>query len=47
MQIFAPDVAQYREGTKWAKGHLYALTGHLAFHIGALIATAEPGQLSP
>ena len=43
MQNFAPDGAQlYREGTKWAKGHLYALIRHLAFHIRALIATAEP-----
>ena len=45
MQIFTPDGAQsYREGTNWAKGHLYALMGHLAhsFHIRALIATAEP-----
>ena len=43
MQIFAPDGAQlYREGTKWAKGHLYALMGHLSYHIRALIATAEP-----
>ena len=38
MQFFAP------EGTKWAKGHLYALMGHLVFHIRALIATAELGN---
>ena len=45
MQIFDPTGAQlYREGTKWAKRHLYALMGHLAFHIRALIATAEPGN---
>ena len=46
MQIFAPDEAQllYREGTKWAKGHLYALIGHLSCHIWALIATAELGN---
>ena len=45
MQCFAPDRAQlYREGTKWAKGHLCALMGHLSFHIRALIATAEPGN---
>ena len=38
MQFFAPDGPQlYREGTKWAKGHLYALMGHLALHIRALI----------
>ena len=43
MLIFAPDGAQlYREGTKWAKGHLYALMGHLAHHIRALMATSEP-----
>ena len=47
MQIFAPDHADgahNREGTKWTKGHIYALMGHLAFHIRALIATAEPGN---
>ena len=45
MHIFVPDGAQlYRVGTKWAKGHLYVLIGHLAFHIRALIATVEPGN---
>ena len=34
----------YQEGTNWAKGHLYALMGHLAFHFRAPIATAEPGN---
>ena len=39
----SPDGAQlYREGTKWTKGHLYALMGHLAFHIRAHIVTVEP-----
>ena len=37
----------YREGTKWAKGHLHALMGHLSCHIWALIATTEPGIISP
>ena len=37
----------YREGTKWAKGHLYALMGHLSGHIWALIATAEPNNYCP
>ena len=32
----------YREGTKLAKGHLYAFMGHLAQHIRALMATSEP-----
>ena len=33
---FTPDGAKlYREGTKWAKVHLYALMGHLALHIKA------------
>ena len=45
MQMFAPGGAQlYREGTKWPKGHLYTLIGHLAFHMRALIATAKPGN---
>ena len=43
MQFLPPTGHSYREGTKWAKGHLYALMGHLAFHIRALRATAEPG----
>ena len=34
----------YREGTKWANGNIYALMGHLALHIRALISTAEPGN---
>ena len=33
-----------REGTKLAKGHLYALMRHLALHYRALIATTEPGN---
>ena len=46
MNFFCPlrGIVIYREGTKWAKGHLYALMGHLAFHIRALIATVEPGN---
>ena len=36
----------YRKGTKWAKGHLYTLMGHISCHIWALIiATAEPQKL--
>ena len=44
--IFLPLTGHilYREGSKWTKGHFYALMGHLAFHIRALIATAEPGN---
>ena len=39
--FFAHYGAQlYREGTKLARGHLYALMGHLALHI----ATTEPGN---
>ena len=34
----------YKEVTKLAKGHLYALMGHLAFHFRALIAPAESGN---
>ena len=34
----------YREGTKLAKGHLYALMRHLALYIRALLATTEPGN---
>ena len=30
--------------TKWAKGHLYALMGHLSCYIWALMATTEPGN---
>ena len=31
--FFTPNGAKlYREGTEWAKGHLYALMGHLALH---------------
>ena len=45
MQIFAlTGHSYYREGTKWAKGHFYALMGHLSCHIWAFIATAEPGN---
>ena len=33
-----------REGTKLAKGHIYALIGHLALNIRALKATTEPGN---
>ena len=43
--FFAHYGAQlYREGTKFAKGHLNALMGHLSIHIRALIATTEPGN---
>ena len=46
MQNFAPDGAEMIEkGTKWAKGHLYTLMGHISCHIWALIATAEPQKL--
>ena len=44
--FFAHYGAQlYREGTKLAKGHLYALMWHLALHIRAhVIVTSEPGN---
>ena len=41
---FLRGTCYYREGTKWEKGHLYALMGHLSCHIWALIATADPGN---
>ena len=46
MLFFAHYGAQIndREGTKFAKGHLCALMGHLALYIRALIATTEPGN---
>ena len=34
----------YREGTRWAKGHLYASMGHLSCYIWALMAKTEPGN---
>ena len=38
----------YREGTKWAKGYLYALMGHLAFHfILGPYSDGGTGKLSP
>ena len=34
----------HREGTKLAKGHIYALMGHLALHIIGPLATTEQGN---
>ena len=48
--IFLPLTGHsyYRESTKWTKGHLYALMGHLSFHFRALMnSDGGTGKLSP
>ena len=53
LNIFVPKYAYlpmhygaqlHREGTKLAKGHIYALMGHLALHIIGPLATTEQGN---